>query len=71
MALSIRRLVVVAIFLFCMQTERTVAQNQPARSQQTFRTTTRLVVVDVVATDDNGLAGEGPESRGLCCKGKQ
>src|SRR3954470_17706638 len=54
MTLVLKRLLILAVFLFSMQAERTVAQNQPARSQQTFRTTTRLVVVDVVATDETG-----------------
>jgi VWFA-related protein len=40
--------------LFCLQAPEMPAQAQAGRSQQTFRTTTRLVVVDVVATDEKG-----------------
>jgi VWFA-related protein len=40
--------------LFCLQAREMLAQDQAGRSQQTFRTTTRLVVVDVVATDEKG-----------------
>ncbi|MGZ4829699.1 MAG: VWA domain-containing protein [Candidatus Angelobacter sp.] len=40
--------------LFCLQAQQMLAQNQNGRSPQTFRTTTRLVVVDVVATDEKG-----------------
>jgi VWFA-related protein len=40
--------------LFCLQAGGSFAQSQNARPPQTFRTTTRLVVVDVVATDEKG-----------------
>ncbi|HSK45270.1 MAG TPA: VWA domain-containing protein [Candidatus Binatia bacterium] len=40
--------------LLCLQAQEMLAQNQTGRSPQTFRTTTRLVVVDVVATDEKG-----------------
>jgi VWFA-related protein len=40
--------------LFCLQAQKMVAQDQAAPSKPTFRTTTRLVVVDVVATDEKG-----------------
>jgi VWFA-related protein len=46
------RLLMVA--LFCLQAQGVFAQNQNGRALQTFRTTTRLVVVDVVATDEKG-----------------
>jgi len=42
-----------AAFL-CAQTGRAFAQSPQTRSPQTFGTTTRLVVVDVVATDEKG-----------------
>lgn len=40
--------------LLCQQSSEMVAQNQNGRAPQTFRSTTRLVVVDVVATDEKG-----------------
>lgn len=40
--------------LFCLQSQQIFAQNPNGRAPQTFRTTTRLVVVDVVATDEKG-----------------
>src|SRR5512140_2063134 len=40
--------------LFCLQSQLIFAQNQNGRAPQTLRTTTRLVVVDVVATDEKG-----------------
>jgi VWFA-related protein len=40
--------------LFCLQPQKMLAQNQASPSGPTFRTTTRLVVVDVVATDEKG-----------------
>jgi VWFA-related protein len=40
--------------LFCLQAQEMRAQNQAPPSRPTFRSTTRLVVVDVVATDEKG-----------------
>lgn len=58
MKLSVERFLVstVLIFaaLFCLQSQLIFAQNPNGRAPQTFRTTTRLVVVDVVATDEKG-----------------
>jgi len=42
------------VTLFCLQAQGMFAQNQTGRAPQTFRSTTRLVVVDVVATDEKG-----------------
>jgi len=52
-----RFLVLACLFLtalFCLRPELALAQNQAPPSRPTFRTTTRLVVVDVVATDEKG-----------------
>lgn len=57
MKLSAKRCALAYVFLaalLCLQARELLAQNQPLGSQQTFRTTTRLVVVDVVATDEKG-----------------
>src|SRR5689334_23265702 len=58
MKLSVKRFLVPAglllATLFCLRTQKMLAQNQAKPSQPTFRTTTRLVVVDVVATDEKG-----------------
>jgi len=51
---SVERFLVLFLFLFCLKVPETLAQNQARPSQPTFRTTTRLVVVDVVATDEKG-----------------
>jgi len=58
MKLSVGRFLAAAgllmAILFCLQSQKMFAQNQARPSQPTFRTTTRLVVVDVVATDEKG-----------------
>jgi len=58
MKLCVERYLVFAclplVALFCLRAEKMLAQNQAGPSQQTFRTTTRLVVVDVVAIDEKG-----------------
>jgi len=58
MKLSVGRFLAAAgllmAILFCLQSQKMLAQNQARPSQPTFRTTTRLVVVDVVATDEKG-----------------
>jgi VWFA-related protein len=58
MKLSVERFLVSAclplVSLFCLQTEEMRGQSQARPSQQIFRTTTRLVVVDIVATDAKG-----------------
>jgi len=57
MKLSVERFLaarVLLVALLCLQAESSFAQSQTGRSPQTFRTTTRLVVVDVVATDEKG-----------------
>ena len=54
MSLFVKRLLAMAVFLFCMQAQELLAQDQAKPSQPTFRSTTRLVVVDVVATDEKG-----------------
>ena len=49
--------VFLAVALVCVQTESQTASGQPQdvmHSDQTLRTNTRLVVVDVVATDSKG-----------------
>src|SRR6478672_12693201 len=57
MKLSARRFLVPASLLFAalfsLQSQKMIAQDQAA-PKPTFRTTTRLVVVDVVATDEKG-----------------
>jgi VWFA-related protein len=58
MKLSVERFLAACVLvaaLFCLQSGGSFAQTQNGRSPQTFRTTTRLVVVDVVATDEKGL----------------
>jgi len=58
MKLDIKRFLVLAysllMVLFCMQAQEMQAQDQTQPSKPTFRTTTRLVIVDVVATDEKG-----------------
>ena len=54
MNLFVKRLPVMVVFLFCLQAQELLAQDQAKPSQPTFRSTTRLVVVDVVATDEKG-----------------
>ena len=57
MNLSVERFLagrLLMVVLFCLQAQGMFAQNQTGRAPQTFRTTTRLVVVDVVATDEKG-----------------
>jgi len=56
MKLSVQRFLVRAglllAVLFSLQAQKMIAQDQAPKP--TFRTTTRLVVVDVVATDEKG-----------------
>ena len=57
MNLSVERFLaarLLMVVLFCLQAQGMFAQNQTGSAPQTFRTTTRLVVVDVVATDEKG-----------------
>jgi VWFA-related protein len=46
---------VVFLALCAISAQEPAAQNQKHIPKQTFRTTTRLVVVDIVATDDKGM----------------
>ena len=46
---------VISLALCVMSAQEPAAQNQKQTPKQTFRTTTRLVVVDIVATDDKGM----------------
>jgi VWFA-related protein len=46
---------VISLALCVMSAQEPPAQNQKQTPKQTFRTTTRLVVVDIVATDDQGM----------------
>ncbi|MBZ5492988.1 MAG: VWA domain-containing protein [Acidobacteriia bacterium] len=54
MKLWAQRFPALFLALFCLQSQQIFAQNPNGRAPQTFRTTTRLVVVDVVATDEKG-----------------
>ncbi len=45
----------ISLSLCTLTAKDSAAQNQTQPSKQTFRTTTRLVVVDIVATDDKGM----------------
>jgi VWFA-related protein len=46
---------VISLALCVMSAQEPAAQTQKQTPKQTFRTTTRLVVVDIVATDDKGM----------------
>jgi VWFA-related protein len=46
---------VISLALCVMSAQEPAAQNQKKSPKKTFRTTTRLVVVDIVATDDKGM----------------